>query len=218
MTTRVVVVDDQPLVRVGLTSLIDHDPALTVVGEAGDGAEAVAEIVRLRPDVVLMDVRMPGVDGLTATEQIAADPELAATKVIILTTYEIDDYLFRALEAGASGFLLKSIEPGDLRRAVQLVAKGQALLDPAVTLRVIQRFSRAGTRPHADPRRLDVLTAREREVVQLVAQGLTNDEIGDQLYISPLTAKTHVNRSMAKLNARDRAQLVVTAFQLGLAR
>jgi DNA-binding NarL/FixJ family response regulator len=215
---RVLLADDQSLVRAGLKSLIEHVADLVVCGEAADGEAAIALTRSQRPDVVVMDVRMPGIDGLQATETIANDPDLAATKVIVLTTYELDEYLFRALTVGASGFLLKTVEPTELRRSIRLVHEGQALIDPAVTRRVIERFATTANTPVAYNTRLDVLTERERETVRLVAEGLSNDEVAIALYISPLTAKTHINRSMTKLAARDRAQLVVIAYQSGLMR
>ena len=215
--TRVVLADDQTIVRSGLRSLIEHDPDLVVVAEAANGDDAVRLALEHRPDIVLMDVRMPGTDGLTATERIVGDPRLSDVKVVVLTTYELDDYIFRALSVGASGFLLKTVEPADLRRAIRLVADGQALLDPAITRRVIAQFARTpGSPSMASAVRLDVLTEREREVVCLVADGLSNDEIGRHLFISTHTAKTHVNRAMSKLDVRDRAQLVVLAYRSGL--
>jgi DNA-binding NarL/FixJ family response regulator len=213
----VLIADDQTLVRSGLRSLIEHEPDLVVVAEAANGDEAFLLTLEHRPDIVLMDVRMPGTDGLAATGRITSDPELASVKVVVLTTYELDDYIFRALSAGASGFLLKTVEPADLRRAIRLVADGQALLDPAITKRVIAQFAgSSGAATVASATRLDVLTEREREVMRLVADGLSNDEIGRNLFISTHTAKTHVNRAMTKLDARDRAQLVVLAYRTGL--
>ena len=218
MTVRVVLADDQSVVRAGFRALLDLTADLVVVGEAADGAEAV-DVARLtRPDVVLMDVRMPVLDGIAATGRIAADPHLDRTRVLVLTTFEIDEYVFEALCAGASGFLLKDVEPDELCEAVRTVAGGQALLAPAVTQRVIDEFSRQRSPGAVRPERLDVLTARELEVVRLVAAGLTNAEIGSHLVMSPLTAKTHVSRAMGKLRARDRAQLVVIAYETGLAR
>lgn len=217
MTVRVLLADDQRVVRAGFRALLDLTNDLVVVGEATDGAEAVAQARRTLPDVVLMDIRMPRVDGLEATRRIAADPSLAAVRVLVLTTFEIDEYVFEALRRGASGFLLKDVEPADLRQAIRLVADGQALLAPAVTRRVVTEFARlSGHQRGAE--RLDVLTARERDVVRLVAAGLSNQEIGARLYLSPLTAKTHVSRAMIKLGVRDRAQLVVLAYETGLAR
>ncbi|TNM27925.1 response regulator [Streptomyces sedi] len=215
---RVVLADDQTVVRAGFRALLDLSDDLVVVAEAGDGEAAVRAARLTRPDVVLMDIRMPGVDGLEATRRIAEDPELALTRVLVLTTYEADEYVFEALRAGAGGFLLKDVEPEELREAIRTVAAGRSLLAPAVTRRVIEEFARLRA-PLADgARRLAGLTAREREVMALVAAGLSNDEIGGRLAMSPLTAKTHVSRAMTKLNARDRAQLVVIAYETGLVR
>jgi DNA-binding NarL/FixJ family response regulator len=215
----VLVADDQALVRAGFRVLIDSDPDLQVVGEATNGAEAHDLVRQHKPDVVLMDIRMPEVDGLEATRRICTEPDLAATKVLILTTFEVDEYVFEALRAGASGFLLKDTEPSDLLAAVRVVARGDALLAPSVTRRLIEQVT-AGTAalPQAStpPEALDVLTDREREVLELVAGGLTNDEIAENLYVSRLTAKTHVSRILTKLGARDRAQLVVIAYETGL--
>jgi DNA-binding NarL/FixJ family response regulator len=211
---RVVVADDQALIRAGFRSLIDSEPDLEVVGEAGTG-RAVLDVVRAaRPDVVLMDIRMPDGDGLWATEQIAADPALASVHVVIVTTFELDEYVARALKAGASGFLVKDTEPVDLLRAVRVAVAGEALLSPGVTKRLLEQVA-AGRAP-VDAGRLTVLTEREREVLRLVGKGLTNQEIGAELFLSPLTAKTHVSRIMTKLAARDRVQLVVTAYETGL--
>ena len=197
--------------------LIDAADDLEVVGEATDGAQAVDLALRERADVVLMDIRMPGVDGLEATRRISADDDLAGVKVIILTTFESDEYVYQAIRAGASGFLVKDTEPVELLRAVRAVAGGDALLSPGVTRRLIAAFARNAKEPGA-PKQLEVLTDREREVLALVGEGLSNDEIAARLFMSPATAKTHVNRSMAKLGARDRAQLVVTAYESGLVR
>jgi DNA-binding NarL/FixJ family response regulator len=216
----VVLADDQALVRAGFRALLDAEPGIEVVGEAADGLRAVEVVRATRPDVVLMDIRMPGVDGLEATRRITADPELAATRVVILTTFELDEYVFEALRTGASGFLVKDTEPVDLLRGVRAVAAGDALLSPSVTRRVIGSFASpaaAGRQPEP-PRELDQLTDREREVMVLVAEGLSNDEIAARLVISPATAKTHVSRTMIKLGARDRAQLVVQAYEAGLIR
>ena len=214
---RVLVADDQALVRGGFRVLVDSDPDLEVVGEATNGAEAVDVALLHKPDVVLMDIRMPTVDGLEATRRISAAPELAATKVLILTTFEADDYVFDALRAGASGFLLKDTEPADLLAAVRVIARGEALLAPSVTRRLIAEVTaRPGRGSPGDQSALDVLTDREREVLGLVATGLTNDEIAAHLYLSPLTAKTHVSRILTKLGARDRAQLVVIAYETGV--
>lgn len=216
MTLRVVVADDQALVRAGFVSLLDAADDITVVAEATDGSEAIAAATAHLPDVVLMDVRMPGTDGLVATRSITGDPALAATRVVVLTTYEMDEYVFEALRAGASGFLTKDVEPDDLRDAVRTVAAGHALLSPSVTRRVVDSFASGTSSTPREPERLDVLTDREREVLELVGRGLSNDEIGQQLYMSPLTAKTHVSRILSKFAARDRAQLVVVAYETGL--
>jgi DNA-binding NarL/FixJ family response regulator len=211
---RVVVADDQALIRAGFRSLIESEPDLEVVGEAGTG-RAVLDLARAaRPDVVLMDIRMPDGDGLWATEQIAADPALASVHVVIVTTFELDEYVARALKAGASGFLVKDTEPVDLLRAVRVAVAGEALLSPGVTKRLLEQVA-AGRAP-VDSSRLDVLTEREREVLRQVGRGLTNQEIGAELFLSPLTAKTHVSRIMTKLAARDRVQLVVIAYETGL--
>ncbi|RMI37152.1 response regulator [Streptomyces triticirhizae] len=215
---RVVLADDQTVVRAGFRALLDLSDDLAVVAEAADGEQAVRAARLTRPDVVLMDIRMPGVDGLEATRRIAADPGLAATRVLVLTTYEADEYVFESLRAGAGGFLLKDVEPDELREAIRTVAAGRSLLAPAVTRRVIEEFARLRA-PLADgDRRLAGLTGREREVMALVAAGLSNEEIGARLTMSPLTAKTHVSRAMTKLGARDRAQLVVIAYETGLVR
>ena len=212
---RVVLVDDQALMRAGFRALLDAEDDVEVVGEAADGTSAVQLARRLRPDVVLMDVQMPGLDGIEATRRIAADPELAAVRVLILTNYGLDSYVFAALRAGASGFLLKDADPADLLQAVAVVARGDALLAPAVTRTLISEFvtSPAAADPGAGR---DVLTAREQEIVELVARGLSTDEIAERMVISPLTAKTHVKRAMTKLHCRDRAQLVVWAYESGL--
>ncbi len=214
MTIRVVLADDQTVVRAGFRALLELTDDLIVVGEAANGREAVVLARSTRPDVVLMDIRMPVLDGLEATRRITSDPHLEGVRVLVLTTFEIDEYVFQALRVGASGFLLKDVDPDDLRSALRLVASGHSLLAPAVTRRVIEEFSRE-TR---GAERLAVLTEREREVLCLVAAGLSNDEIAEKLTVSPLTAKTHVSRAMIKLGARDRAQLVVLAFETGLAR
>ena len=223
-TIRVLLVDDQTLVRAGFRALLDSEPDLEVVGEAVDGAGAIALAGELLPDVVLMDIRMPHVDGLEATTQITRDPRLAATRVVVLTTFELDEYVFGALRAGASGFLLKDIEPAALIDAVRLVHDGQALLAPQVTKRLIEAYvataaSAAPVAPVTEARdmsRLVDLTPRELEVLALVGRGLSNQEIAAELVLSPLTAKTHVSRLFLKLGARDRAQLVVTAYETGL--
>ena len=214
----VVLADDQPLVRAGFRMLLDAEDDIEVVGEADDGAAAVALVRSEHPDVVLMDVRMPNVDGLEALRTLAADPDLAGVKVLVLTTFELDEYVFEALRLGASGFLVKHTQPADLVRAVREAAAGEALLSPSVTRRLIREFASRPARPELTPPTMTVLTDREREVVALVAQGLTNDEIAAELIVSPATARTHVSRAMVKLQARDRAQLVVFAYQSGLVR
>lgn len=213
---RVLIADDQALVRAGFSALLQDADGLDVVGEAADGAEAVRLAKQLAPDIVLMDVRMPHLDGLEATGQITTDPELADTRVIVLTTFELDDYVFGALRAGASGFLLKDLEPVDLLAAIRIVAEGEALLAPRITRRLIETFARNAQRGAPDPSVLNELTDREREVLALVGNGLSNQEIAAELVLSPLTAKTHVSRVMGKLGARDRAQLVVAAYESGL--
>ncbi|WP_431930935.1 response regulator transcription factor [Micromonospora sp. RP3T] len=212
---RVVVVDDQHLVRTGLRALLERAPDIVVVGEAGDGPGAVAVVREQRPDVVLMDVRMPGGDGLAATRRILADPTLAGVQVVVLTTFDDDEYLFEAIRAGAAGFLLKDTPPDALRDAVRVVAGGDALLSPAVTRRVLAAAARS---PVADPARLAGLTARERDVLAQVGAGRSNAEIGAALFLSPDTARTYVSRLLQKLAARDRAQLVVIAYESGLVR
>jgi DNA-binding NarL/FixJ family response regulator len=220
VTVRVLLADDQALIRGGFAALIDSADDLTVAGEAIDGADAVRQTRALRPDVVLMDVRMPGIDGLTACAQITGDPALNAVKVLVLTTFEQDDYILSALQAGASGFLGKGASPTQLLDAIRVVARGESLLSPRATRVVIERALAAPAARPADANGpdLSVLTDRERQIVALVAQGLSNDEIATRLFLSPLTAKTHVNRAMAKLGARDRAQLVVLAYRAGLVR
>jgi DNA-binding NarL/FixJ family response regulator len=213
---RVLLADDQALIRAGFRLLLDSDDDLTVVGEATDGAQALRMTRSERADVVLMDIRMPGVDGLEATRRIAADDDLAGVKVIILTTFESDEYVYQAIRAGASGFLVKDAEPAELLQAIRVVARGDALLSPSVTRRLITDLASRPERPPVDDRILQGLTGREREVMVLVAAGLSNDEIATRLFLSPLTAKTHVSRVMTKLNARDRAQLVVMAYETGL--
>jgi DNA-binding NarL/FixJ family response regulator len=213
----VLLADDQALVRAGFRALLDAQPDIEVVAEAGDGAAAVALAVELRPDVVLMDIRMPGTDGLAATKQIAADPRLTGVHVVILTTFELDEYVFEALRTGASGFLVKDTEPADLINGVRAVAGGDALLSPGVTRRLIAEFATRAKQP-VDTAALNALTDREREVMALAAQGLSNDDIASTLFVSPATAKTHVSRAMVKLGARDRAQLVVLAYEAGLVR
>jgi DNA-binding NarL/FixJ family response regulator len=221
VSIRVVLADDQSLIREGFRSILERAGDVEIVGEATDGVDALAVVRRVRPDIVLMDVRMPRLDGISATAQICADATLAGTRVVVVTTYEVDEYIYGALRAGASGFLLKDLEPDELRRAVRVVASGEALLSPSVTRRLIGRFS--GTQASSGyleglKTRLGLLTQREREVVALVGQGLSNDEIAERLVISPATAKTHVSRAMLKLDARDRAQVVVFAYDSGLVR
>ena len=213
---RVLLADDQALIRAGFRLILDAADDIEVVGEATDGTEAVRLARSERADVVLMDIRMPGVNGLEATERIAADDDLAGVRVVILTTFESDEYVYQALHAGASGFLVKDTEPAELLQAVRVAARGDALLSPSVTRRLITDIARRPQRRAADGRALAALTEREREVMTLVAAGLSNDEIAARLFLSPLTAKTHVSRIMTKLGARDRAQLVVTAYESGL--
>jgi DNA-binding NarL/FixJ family response regulator len=214
---RVLLADDQALVRAGFRALLDAEDDIEVVGEAGDGEEAVQLTETVRPDVVLMDIRMPGVDGLVATRRIAGDERLRETRVVILTTFDLDEYVFEALRVGASGFLVKDTRPAELVQAVRVVAAGEALLAPSVTRRLIAKFASHAKAPPAVPA-LDDLTEREREIVMLVAEGLSNQEIAERLVVSPLTAKTHVSRAMAKLGVRDRAQLVMLAYECGLVR
>jgi DNA-binding NarL/FixJ family response regulator len=214
---RVLLADDQALVRAGFRALLDAQQDIEVVGEAADGAEAVRLAARHRPDVVLMDIRMPGLDGLAATRLIAADPALSGVRIVILTTFDLDEYVFEALRAGASGFLVKDTEPVELLRGVRAVAGGDALLSPGVTRRLIEQFASQARAPHP-PSELTGLTEREREVMALVGAGLSNDEIAERLVVSPATAKPHVSRAMIKLGARDRAQLVVFAYEAGLVR
>jgi len=224
VTISVVVADDQALVRVGFCGIIAATPGLRVVGEAANGEEAVAVARAAKPDVVLMDVRMPVLDGIEATRQITAAPESAGVRVIILTTFDLDEYVFAALRAGASGFLLKDTLPDDLVMAIRIVAAGEALLAPSITRRLIIEFARtpapAATAPATPPRGghvASMLTERECEVLRLVATGMSNAEIADRLFISPATAKTHVAHLLTKLDARDRVQLVIIAYQAGLA-
>ncbi len=217
MSISVALADDQALVRMGLRVLIESEDDLELAGEAENGRAAVALVRRTRPDVLMMDIRMPELDGISALRQITAEPELAGVRVIMLTTFELDEYVFDALQAGAAGFLIKDSEPADMLRAVRLVAAGESLLSPSVTRRVIESFTSRSAlrRPHP---RLAELTEREREVLSLIGEGLSNEEIAGRLVVSPATARTHVSRAMIKLGARDRAQLVVIAYQSGLVR
>jgi DNA-binding NarL/FixJ family response regulator len=214
---RILVADDQMLVRAGFRSLLDAEDGIEVVGEAANGAEAIKLTTQHRPDVVLMDIRMPGMDGLEASRRILGDPALEGVRVVILTTFEADEYIFDAIRLGASGFLVKDTEPADLIKAIRVVAAGESLLSPGVTRRLIAEFARRAKEPLTLPA-IGELTEREREVMGLVALGLSNDEIAQRLVVSPATAKTHVSRIMIKLGARDRAQLVVFAYESGLAR
>jgi DNA-binding NarL/FixJ family response regulator len=217
---RVVLADDQALLRAGFRALLDADPDIDVVGEAADGEAAAAVVLEQVPDVVLMDIRMPGADGLQATARICSDSRLAQVRVIILTTFELDEYVFEALRVGASGFLVKDTEPAELLASVKAVARGDGALSPSVTRRLIEHVG-LRVRPAPDPgvvAGLSTLTVREREVVTLVGEGRSNDEIAARLFLSPATAKTHVSRAMLKVGARDRAQLVVLAYEAGLIR
>lgn len=212
---RIVIADDQHLIRAGFHALLESEPDFDVVGEAATGKEAVDAVTRLAPDVVLMDIRMPDGDGLWATEEIVRNPALRGTHIVVVTTFELDEYVARAIRAGASGFLVKDTEPAELIRAVRVVAGGDGLLSPSVTRRLLERMASGMDEPRDDSA-LEVLTEREREVLGLVGRGLTNTEIGARLFLSPLTAKTHVSRIMSKLAARDRVQLVITAYEAGL--
>jgi DNA-binding NarL/FixJ family response regulator len=213
---RVALVDDQPLVRAGLRALLAAEEGVEIVGEAADGDAAVELAREQLPDVVLMDVRMPGTDGLEATHRIASDEALAGVRVLVLTTFELDEYVFEALRAGAAGFLLKAEEPREIVRAVRVVAEGESLLSPSITKRVVEAFADTPAPEAPTAKMLDELTEREAEVVALVGSGLSNQEIAERLVISPATARTHVSRSMLKVGARDRAQLVVFAYEAGL--
>ena len=216
MNIRVVLADDQVLVRAGFRVLLETEDGFEVCGEAGNGTEAVTQAIRHRPDIVVMDIRMPGVDGLEATRQITANPELSGVKVLVLTTFDVDEYVYEALRAGASGFLLKDTEPVELLRALQVINAGEALLAPTVTRRLIAEFVGRPENRRVDSSAVREVTDREREVLALVAGGLSNDEIAAQLVISTATARTHVSRIMTKIGARDRAQLVVLAYESGL--
>ncbi|MCB0982901.1 MAG: response regulator transcription factor [Ilumatobacteraceae bacterium] len=213
---RVVVADDQALVRRGFASILDATDGITVVGEADHGAEAVAIAVRERPDVVLMDVRMPHMDGLEATRRITSDPALGGVRILILTTFDLDEYVHEALCAGASGFLLKDTMPEELIHAVRVIAEGEALISPRITRRLIEEFSRLNGPRAVDEETIKQLTDREREVLELIARGLSNTEIAAELYVSQATVKTHIGRLLMKLDARDRAQLVVAAYEAGV--
>ncbi|MGH2807328.1 MAG: response regulator [Actinomycetota bacterium] len=213
---KVLLADDQALVRAGFRALLEPEEDIDVVGEATDGSQAIDLARKHRPDVVLMDIRMPGMDGLVATREIARDRRLEDVRIVILTTFDLDEYVFEAIRSGASGFLVKNTEPAELIQAVRAVAAGDALLSPGVTRRLIAEFASKSKPPDAP--QLDLLTDREREVMQLAAEGLSNEEIAERLVVSPATAKTHVSRSMIKLGARDRAQLVVLAYESGLVR
>ncbi|ADD41732.1 response regulator [Stackebrandtia nassauensis] len=213
---RTVLADDQTLVRAGFKSILDDEEDIEVVGEAPDGQQALELAQRLKPDVVLMDIRMPVLDGLEATRRIAADDRLAAVRVIILTTFDLDDYVYSALRAGAGGFLVKDTEPAELIHAVRVVARGDALIAPTITRRLLADFATQHRAPQPNPR-LNALTERETEVLGLIAAGLSNDEIAAKLFLSPATSKTHVSRIMSKLGARDRAQLVILAYESGIA-
>jgi DNA-binding NarL/FixJ family response regulator len=215
---RVAIADDQPLIRTGLRALVDHIDDFQLVGEASNGEQAVVLAQTARPDVVLMDIRMPVMDGIEATKRITADPACAGVRILVLTTFDLDDYVYAALRAGASGFLLKDVPPEEVAAAIRVVASGDALLSPSVTRRLIEEFARQPA-PAADtPPQLGVLTEREREVLALVGRGHSNAEIAERIYVSAATAKTHVSHIMTKLEARDRAQLVVMAYESGLVR
>jgi DNA-binding NarL/FixJ family response regulator len=216
-TIRVLLADDQALVRAGFRALLDAQDGIEVVGEAADGRQAVDLTRALKPEVVLMDIRMPALDGIAATRAIAADPTLDGVRIVILTTFELDEYVFDALRAGAAGFLVKDTKPGDLIEAVRVVAAGEALLSPSVTRRLIGEFAARAKEPPRSTA-LEELTDREREVMALAAGGLSNEQIAERLVVSAATAKTHVSRAMIKLGARDRAQLVVIAYESGLVR
>jgi DNA-binding NarL/FixJ family response regulator len=218
MTIRVGVADDQPLIRTGIRAMIDHAADLALVGEAEDGEQAVALAHREHPDVVLMDIRMPKLDGIEATKRITSDPSLSGVRVVVLTTFDADDYVYAAIRAGASGFLLKDAPPEDVLDGIRIVARGDGLIAPSITRRLIADLAARPESERPAPPELDILTDRECEVLALVGRGLTNAEIGAQLYVSPATAKAHVSHVMTKLYARDRAQLVVVAYESGLVR
>ena len=218
VTVRVGIADDQPLIRTGLRAMIEHASDLTLVGEAEDGEQAVAMAVRHRPDVVLMDIRMPTLDGIEATRRITTDPSMSGVRVVVLTTFDIDEYVYAAIRAGASGFLLKDAPPESVLEGIRVVAGGDALIAPSVTRRLIAELASRPDEDRPPPPELDILTDREREVLALVGRGMSNAEIGAQLYVSPATAKAHVSHVMTKLYARDRAQLVVVAYESGLVR
>jgi DNA-binding NarL/FixJ family response regulator len=218
VTTRVVVVDDQPVVRAGFQTILDAHPEIEVVGEAVNGLEAVDVVARTIPDVVLMDIRMPELDGLTATRRILGGAAPTATRVLILTTFDVDDYVYEALRSGASGYLLKDATRDELVHAVQVVARGDAILEPAVARRLIEDFARRPAKPDADPVALSVLTAREREVFGLLAHGCSNAEIAEQLFVGEATMKTHVAHVLLKLQLRDRIQAVILAYELGVVK
>ena len=217
-TITVVIVDDQPLIRTGLRTMLEHAPDLEILGEADDGEKAVSLVRRHRPDVVLMDIRMPVLDGIEATRRITADPDLAAVRVLMLTTFDLDDYVHAAIRAGASGFMLKDARPEDILSAVRVVAAGDALLAPTITRRLIAELAARPVDVPSPAPELAALTEREREVLALVGRGLSNAEVAERLFVSPATAKTHVSHIMTKLYARDRAQLVVLAYESGLVR
>ena len=213
---RVLLVDDQPLIRAAVSSIVEHEPDITVVGEASDGRQAIDSVTQLRPDVVVMDVRMPGIDGIEATRILCSTDAADHSRILVMTTFEDDDTVAQALRAGASGFIGKGVNPQDLVHAIRTVAQGQSLLSPAATASIIRDFVRRQPPSSAPTAALDALTPREREIVELVGRGLSNDEIAADLYISAATAKTHVNRAMSKLGARDRAQVVIFAYESGL--
>ncbi len=215
---RVAIADDQELVRKGFRLILSSFPGIQVIGEAVDGSDAVALARRMRPDVILMDIRMPRKDGIQATREIASDPALEDTAVLILTTFDLDEYVYDALASGASGFLLKDVEPDELARAVRVVHQGDALIDSGITRRLIEAYAESRRRSRFDGTKMDDLTDREREILTLVGRGLNNDEIAEELVISPATVRTHTGRIMTKLDAHDRAQLVVAAYESGLVK